>query len=66
MKFLFFVVENKTMVGIKCSYYGFDCNFSTDGKIEKVVYNFQKHMNHEHGIDYSQGSICESTKRMRY
>ena len=66
MKFLFLSMDNITMVGIKCSYYGFDCNFSTDGKIEKVVDNFQQHMDHEHGINYSQGSICESIKRIRY
>ena len=66
MKFLFFIMNNITMVGIRCDDYGFDCNYSIDDKIEKVVHSFQKHMNYEHGIDYSQGSICESIKRKRY
>lgn len=54
------------MVEIRCNDYGFNCNFSIDDKIEKAVHNFQKHMTYEHGIDYSQGSICESIKRKRY
>ena len=66
MTFLFLIMNNTTMVGVKCNDYGFDCNYSTDGKIEKVVHNFQKHMDYEHGIDYSQGTICESIKRKRY
>ena len=66
MMFLFLIINNTIMVGIKCNDYGFNCSYSTDGKIEKVVYDFQKHMDYEHGIDYSQGTICESIKRKRY
>ena len=47
------------MVGIKCNDYGFNCSYSTDGKIEKVVYDFQKHMDYEHGIDYSKEAIMQ-------
>ena len=59
-------MKNTTMVGIKCNDYGFSCNYSANGKIEEVVYDFQKHMDYEHGIDYSQETICESIKRKRY
>lgn len=51
------------MVNLRCSDYGYDCAYVTDGKVKKVVFDFWEHMNDKHGIDYSKGSILESLKR---
>lgn len=48
------------MVDIKCVEYGFDCDYVTKGEIETVIFDYWTHMNNEHGIDYSKGTIGKS------
>ena len=43
--------------------YGFECDYETKGHVEKIVFGYWEHMNKEHGINYSIGSIFESIKR---
>jgi len=38
---------------LRCSDYGYECNFVTEGEIEKGIEEFGQHMEQEHGIDYS-------------
>ena len=51
------------MVNLRCNDYGFECDYVTEGNIEKIIFDYRNHMNNEHGIDYSPGSILESIKR---
>ncbi len=45
------------MVILRCSEYGFVCEFKTKGDTEKIIDEFKIHMNDEHGIDYSNESL---------
>ena len=45
------------MANLRCADYGFDCNHVSEGNIEKIVFVFWKHMNNEHGIDYSKETL---------
>ncbi len=38
------------MVTVRCNECGFDCEFTTTGNIEKVIFDYWIHMNNEHGI----------------
>jgi predicted small metal-binding protein len=53
------------MVNIRCDDYGFDCDYTMEGVIEKVVFDYWEHMNNEHGIDYSKDSIYKSIKKKK-
>jgi predicted small metal-binding protein len=39
---------------LRCSEYGFECDFVTEGEIEQVIEEFGQHTEEEHGIDYSK------------
>lgn len=55
------------MASIRCNEYGFDCNYVTMGEIEGVVFDYWKHMNDCHGIDYSKGTIGKfANKNIKY
>ncbi len=47
------------MAKLKCNDYGFECDFITEGEIEKVIEDFRNHTNEEHGIDYSKEAIMQ-------
>ena len=51
------------MVNLRCNDYGYECEYVSEGEIEKVVNDFQEHMNDEHGIDYSKEVILDFVKR---
>jgi len=38
---------------LRCSEYGYECDFVTEGEIEKVIEEFKQHTDEKHGIDYS-------------
>lgn len=48
------------MVNIHCWDYGFDCDYSLEGDVDSVVYDYKSHMNDEHGIDYSSETLCKT------
>lgn len=44
---------------LKCSDYGFECNFVSEGVIEQVIQEFGKHSEDVHGIDYSKEALMQ-------
>ena len=46
------------MAKLKCSDYGFECDFESEGEIEEVIDVFGKHTDEVHGIDYSKYQWC--------
>jgi len=44
---------------LKCSDYGFECDFIAQGDIEQVIKEFGKHTDTEHGIDYSKQALMQ-------
>ena len=51
------------MTKLRCSNYGFECSFITEGKTEQVLIDFKKHMLEEHGIDYSKEALMQMILR---
>ncbi len=47
------------MAKLTCSDYGFECNFTSEGEIEKVIADFGKHTHDEHGIEYSKEALMQ-------
>jgi len=48
------------MVKLRCRDYGFDCKFFVEGKdVSKLLENFGKHSEAEHGIEYSKESLMQ-------
>ncbi len=47
------------MVKLKCSDYGFECDFVSDGELETVLDDFRNHTEEEHGIDYSKEAVMQ-------
>ena len=48
------------IVNMRCDDYGFDCDYLMEGVIDQVVDAYCEHMNDEHGIEYSKGTIYKS------
>ena len=53
------------ILNIRCDDYGFDCDYSIEGVIEKIIDDYWEHMNDEHGIDYSKETIYKSFKKKK-
>ncbi len=48
------------MVKLQCRDYGFDCGFSVEGTdASKILEDFGKHTEVEHGIEYSKESLMQ-------
>jgi predicted small metal-binding protein len=47
------------MAKLRCSDYGFECNFMAEGAIENVIADFGKHTLEEHGIEYSKEALMQ-------
>ena len=41
-----------SMTQLKCSDYGFECDFVTSAKSDNVAVQFSEHSEHVHGIEY--------------
>lgn len=54
------------MARLRCSDYGFECDFASEGEVEKVIEEFGKHMDEEHGIDYSKEALMQFILRQKY
>ena len=50
---------------LTCAYYGFECDFVTEGEIEEVIEKFKTHTDDEHGIDYSKESLMQFIVRQK-
>ena len=44
---------SSNMARLRCSNYGFECDFVAEGEEKQVIENFRQHTLKEHGIDYS-------------
>jgi predicted small metal-binding protein len=52
-----------SVVSVRCSECGFDCEYTTTGNIEKVIFDYWDHMNNEHGIEYSPETLAKYVKK---
>ena len=48
---------------LRCSDYGYPCEFKTKGKPVEVINEFKSHMDDEHGIDYSKKAVLHFVLR---
>jgi len=53
------------MARLRCSDYGFECGYVSEGEIEKVIEEFGKHTDEEHGIDYSKEALMQFILRQK-
>jgi len=53
------------MARLRCSDYGFECGYVCEGEIEKVIEEFGKHTDEEHGIDYSKEALMQFILRQK-
>ena len=53
------------MARLRCSDYGFECEFVSEGEIEKVLDEFRKHTDEEHGIDYTKEALMQFILRQK-
>lgn len=51
------------MINLRCQDYGYECEYVTEGEIDKVVDDYKEHMNDVHGIEYSRESVFLFIKR---
>lgn len=50
----------ESMANIRCSNYGFDCEFNLEeDDIAKLIVAFSKHSTEEHGIEYSKEALMQ-------
>ncbi len=47
------------MIKLTCRDYGFECEFVSEGEVEKVLDEFGKHTLDEHGIEYSKEALMQ-------
>jgi predicted small metal-binding protein len=55
----------KNMARLRCSDYGFECEFVSEGEIEEVLEEFRKHTDEEHGIDYTKEALMQFILRQK-
>ncbi|MDH3618568.1 MAG: DUF1059 domain-containing protein [Nitrosopumilus sp.] len=53
------------MAKLRCSDYGFECDFVSEGEMEDVIEEFGKHTDEEHGIDYSKEALMQFILRQK-
>jgi predicted small metal-binding protein len=53
------------MAKLRCSDYGFECDFISEGEMEDVIEEFGKHTDEEHGIDYSKEALMQFILRQK-
>jgi predicted small metal-binding protein len=53
------------MARLRCSDYGYECDFISEGEMEEVIQEFGKHTEEEHGIDYSKEALMQFILRQK-
>jgi len=53
------------MAKLRCSDYGFECDYVSEGEMEDVIEEFGKHTDEEHGIDYSKEALMQFILRQK-
>lgn len=52
------------MIKLQCKEYGFECDFTIeDENVAKIIEDFGKHTEQEHGIEYSKESLMQVIMR---
>jgi len=52
------------MAKLQCKDYGFECDFFVEGDdTTRVILDFRKHTDEEHGIEYSKESLMQFIMR---
>ena len=51
------------MKNLRCSDYGFECDFKAEGEIDHIITEFSKHTIDMHGIDYERDAIGQFIRR---
>lgn len=46
-------------IKLRCSDYGFECEFVSEGEVDLVITQFGKHTNEEHGIEYTKEVLMQ-------
>ena len=54
-----------SMIRLSCRDYGFECDFTVEGKDSMIVTEFGTHSNNEHGIEYSKEALMQIILRKR-
>ncbi len=57
--------NSPNMARLRCSDYGYECDFISEGEMEKVIQEFGKHTEEEHGIDYSKEALMQFILRRK-
>jgi len=57
--------NSQNMAKLRCSDYGFECDFVSEGEMEHVIEEFGNHTNEEHGIDYSKEALMQFILRQK-
>ena len=47
------------MAKLRCSDYGFECEFVAEGEVNNVIAEFGKHTLDRHGIEYSKEALMK-------
>ena len=55
----------QNMAKLRCSDYGFECDFVSEGEMEDVINVFGKHTDEEHGIEYSKEALMQFILRQK-
>jgi predicted small metal-binding protein len=53
------------MAKLRCSDYGYECDFISEGEMEEVIQEFGKHTEEVHGIDYSKEALMQFILRQK-
>ncbi len=53
------------MAKVRCSDYGYEFDFISEGEMEEVIQEFGKHTEEEHGIDYSKEALMQFILRQK-
>jgi predicted small metal-binding protein len=53
------------MARLRCSDYGYECDFISEGEMDDVIQEFGKHTEEEHGIDYSKEALMQFILRQK-
>jgi len=53
------------MAKLRCSEYGYECDFISEGEMDEVIQEFGKHTEEEHGIDYSKEALMQFILRQK-
>lgn len=57
------IARNMSMPRLRCADYGFECAFESSGEIQKVIEEFGRHTEEEHGIEYSAEVLMQFISR---